>query len=161
MSQNECINKEITMTQEEKARRYDEAIKRAKELLEIGVKDTRDKRVVLSFFPELKESEGERIRKEITELVMLPTWETETEFYRRKELVAWLEKQGEQKPTENKGMNLVEEEMTPFQKKVFCIIDTTIEEEQGLKQVCDELFALAFNDIEKKPAAWRGTRLTI
>jgi hypothetical protein len=40
---------------EEKAKRYDEAIKRAKELLEIGVKDTRDKRVVLSFFPELKE----------------------------------------------------------------------------------------------------------
>ena len=58
----------------------------------------------------------------------------------------------EQKPAENKGMNLVEEEMTPFQKKVFCIIDTTIEEEQGLKQVCDELFALASNEIKQKPA---------
>lgn len=60
----------------------------------------------------------------------------------------------EQKPAENKGMNLVEEEMTPFQKKVFCIIDTTIEEEQGLKQVCDELFALASNEIKQKPAEW-------
>lgn len=58
----------------------------------------------------------------------------------------------EQKPAENKGMNLVEEEMTPFQKKVFCIIDTTIEEEQGLKQVCDELFALASNEIKQNPA---------
>ena len=54
---------------------------------------------------------------------------------------------------ERKGMNLVEEEMTPFQKKVFCIIDTTIEEEQGLKQVCDELLRLAHDEIMQK-SAW-------
>lgn len=59
-----------------------------------------------------------------------------------------------QKPVENKGMNLVEEEMTPFQKKVFCIIDTAVEEEQGLKQVCDELLTLASNEIEQKPVEW-------
>ena len=59
-------------------------------------------------------------------------------------------RQDEQKPTDKKGMNLVEEEMTPFQKEVFCIIDTTIEEEQGLKQVCDKLFALASNEIKQK-----------
>ena len=57
-----------------------------------------------------------------------------------------------QKPAENKGMNLVEEKMTPFQKKVFCIIDTTIEEEQGLKQVCDELLRLAHDESMQKPA---------
>ena len=62
-----------------------------------------------------------------------------------------LEKQGEQKTTDKKGMNLVEEKMTPFQKKVFCIIDTAIEEEQGLKQVCDELLHLASNEIKQKP----------
>lgn len=44
-------------------------------------------------FPELRDSEDEKIRKEITELVMQPTWKTEKEFHRRKELVAWLEKQ--------------------------------------------------------------------
>ena len=63
----------------------------------------------------------------------------------------------EQKPddkVERKGMNLVEEDMTPFQKKVFCIIDTTIEEEQGLKQVCDELLRLASNEIKQSPAEW-------
>lgn len=49
-------------------------------------------------------------------------------------------------------MNLVEENMTPFQKKVFCIIDTAIEEEQGLKQVCDELLSLASDEIIQKPA---------
>lgn len=59
---------------------------------------------------------------------------------------------GEQKPDDKKGMNLVEEKMTPFQKKVFCIIDTTIEEEQGLKQVCDELLRLAHDEIIQKPA---------
>ena len=50
---------------EQKAKRYDEAIKRAKELLEVGLKDTRDKRVVLSFLPELAESEGENICKNL------------------------------------------------------------------------------------------------
>lgn len=58
----------------------------------------------------------------------------------------------EQKPAENKGMNLVEEEMTPFQKKVFFIIDTAIEKEQGLKQVCDELLRLAHDEIMQNPA---------
>ena len=62
------------------------------------------------------------------------------------------EKQGEQKPVENKGMDLVEEEMTPFQKKVFCIVDTSIEEEQGLSNICNELLALAIQEIEQKPA---------
>ena len=49
-------------------------------------------------------------------------------------------------------MNLAEEDMTPFQKKVSDIIDTAIEEEQGLKQVRDELLRLAHNEIEQKPA---------
>ena len=52
------------------------------------------------YFPELKESKDEKIKKEIVELVMQPTWKTETEFNRRKELVAWLEKQGEEKPAD-------------------------------------------------------------
>jgi co-chaperonin GroES (HSP10) len=58
----------------------------------------------------------------------------------------------EQKSAENKGMDLVEEEMTPFQKKVFCIVDTSIEEEQGLSNICNELLALAKQEIEQKSA---------
>ena len=60
----------------------------------------------------------------------------------------------EQKPDKNKGMNLVEEDMTPFQKKVFCIVDTAIEEEQGLSNICNELLALALQENQQKPAAW-------
>ena len=65
----------------------------------------------------------------------------------------WDAEKKELKKIEQKGMNIVEEDMTPFQKKVFCIIDTTIEEEQGLKQVCDELLRLAHDEIIQK-SAW-------
>ena len=67
----------------------------AKEALESG---SYDKETIEHLFPELKESEDERARKEITNLVMQPTWKTESEFHRRKELVAWLENQDEQNP---------------------------------------------------------------
>ena len=60
----------------------------------------------------------------------------------------------EQNPAENRGMNLVEEKMTPFQREVFGIIDLDIENEQGLKQVCDKLLALASNEIKQKPTEW-------
>ena len=76
---------------EEKAKAYDEAIKRAKELLEIGVKDTRDKRVVLSFFPELKESEDERTRKELINFVNSHL----AGFPQCEKYITWLEKQGD------------------------------------------------------------------
>ena len=83
---------------EEKAQRYDEAIERAKELLEIGLKDTRDKRVVLSFFPELKESSDEEIRKAIH--IYLDWLDDKKDYapkgkYTIKDMIAWLEKQGD------------------------------------------------------------------
>ena len=53
------------------------------------------------------------------------------------------------KPAENKGTNLAEEEKTPFQKKVFCIVDTAIEEEQGLSNICNELLSLAIQEIKQ------------
>lgn len=81
---------------EQKAKRYDEAIKRAKELLEIGAKDTRDKRVVLSFFPELKESEDDRIRKELADYIKRKFENSCSPTPSKKILtnwIAWLEKQ--------------------------------------------------------------------
>lgn len=179
---------------EEKAKAYDEAIERANSLLsdnQLG------NAWIYKLLPELKKSEGEKIRKALIDFL---------EYYRLNNVldsktillltdsVAWLEnqgehanfrnkiqigdkvtrnedgvlvnlsqlnrvakkdeKRGEQKIADKKGMNLVEEEMTPFQKKVFCIIDTTIEEEQGLKQVCDELLRLAHDEIMQTPAEW-------
>lgn len=48
-----------------------------------------------TFFPELKESEDERIRKEIMDFVVGPTILNDG---KREKYLAWLEKQGEQKP---------------------------------------------------------------
>lgn len=88
----------------------------------------------------LKEKQGEQ--KSVEDLTQQETMDI---------AVAKCFEQGEQKPSENKGMNLAEEDMTPFQKKVFCIVDTTIEEEQGLSNICNELLSLAIQEIEQKP----------
>ena len=71
---------------EEKARRYDEAIERAK-----AYQGLRSEIEII--FPELKESEDEGIRKGIIRCVKgnMP----DNDF--RKKYIAWLEKQGEKK----------------------------------------------------------------
>ena len=74
------------MTEKEKAKAYDEAIERAKKL---GITE--------EIFPELKESEDEEIRKEIISILRNAYWTSNRNRFNK--LVAWLEKQGEQKPT--------------------------------------------------------------
>lgn len=51
------------------------------------------------FFPELKEYEDERIRKAIIEFFELQDDNTTYSFIPKKDILAWLEKQGEQKQT--------------------------------------------------------------
>ena len=53
---------------EEKAKRYDEAIERAREINNEQRIQPYD--IMTRVFPELKESEDERIRKEITEFII-------------------------------------------------------------------------------------------
>lgn len=89
----------------EKAKRYDEAIERAKGThnsaksdKENGVTDKITEYTIQlteTIFPELKESEDEKLRKEILQIVK----ESEDSFYmvltpnKREALIAWLEKQ--------------------------------------------------------------------
>ena len=92
------------MTIEQKAKAYDDAISRAK----VVNKGTLDYNIVAEIFPELKESEDERIRAEIISAlemnvdtilsVLFPG-----AHYTVKEAIAWLEKQGEQKPADPNG----------------------------------------------------------
>ena len=103
------------------------------------------------YFPELKKSEDERIRKA---LIRFHKSTIDVDGIKGEDILAWLEKQGELKHDESRGMNLVEEKMTPFQREVFGIIDLDIENEQGLKQVCDKLLTLASNEIKRKSAEW-------
>lgn len=83
---------------EQKVQRYDEALKRAKKLYEQGTITES-----LSYvFPELRESEDERIRKALTQNLK-ERFETKGnmgEGLDMPDVLAWLEKQCEQKPTD-------------------------------------------------------------
>lgn len=79
---------------EEKAKAYDEAIERAKHY--DGDAYIAPKRVIEEIFPELKESEDERIRKALVEHFKWNVQRILNEFD-NKDVLAWLEKQGKQK----------------------------------------------------------------
>ena len=86
---------------EEKAKRYDDAIERAKIQHQYPwVKHSRE--VAEEIFPELKESEGEEIIKRLQNLVKGAYSKYGVRYRgidtREEELLTWLEKQGEQKP---------------------------------------------------------------
>lgn len=83
------------MTIEEKAQAYDEALKRAKNYCEGHHTDVNPQAAMEYVFPELKESEDERIRKELIEFVNNNTLSVDERHYR---WIDWLKKQGQQKP---------------------------------------------------------------
>lgn len=79
---------------EQKAKAYDEALKVLHKY--DGANIMFSQSLKEEMFPELKESEDERTRKEIVQFIRM---EVEDEIVGNK-LLAWLEKQGEQKPIE-------------------------------------------------------------
>ena len=89
------------MTIEEKAKAYDEAIERAEEMIKAmtnigGVAKVDD---IQYLFPELKESEDEKIRNWLIEAIkQVPNDSIEWETIDKSSVLAWLEKQNEQKP---------------------------------------------------------------
>ena len=90
--------KELTI--EEKAKRYDEAIERAKCIyIETAIPSATTKGICTYIFPELKESEDEKIRKELISFVRgilachdKPNAERDEKY---ESWLAWIEKQGE------------------------------------------------------------------
>lgn len=88
---------------EDKAKRYDEALTMAKEIYNGNPLNETAKVVCKQIFLELAESEDEKIIKSFIRLlkafydVNFPT----PEGFERKDMIAWLEKQGKQKPTKN------------------------------------------------------------
>ena len=84
----------------EKARRYDEAFRIAQELYNDPNSSNVGKGYVCTVFPELKESEDERIRKEMIKGISKtrPNSPFLNTNITREAAIAWLEKQGEQKP---------------------------------------------------------------
>ena len=82
---------------EQKAKAYDEALKKAQEAANNGYVS---QNFVSDIFPELKESDGEKIRKKIIALFKGQIPYTSAED--NKKFVAWLEKQGEHANFRNK-----------------------------------------------------------
>lgn len=81
------------MTTEEKAQTYDAAIKQAKkELATCGSQDCDAYRQIIRLFPELKESEDEKIRKNCIHFLELQKQHHAATF-EIEECIAWLEKQ--------------------------------------------------------------------
>ena len=96
-----------TKSIEEKAKAYDEIVNKLKSFMAQGVDPLITRADVQDFFPELKESEGEMIRKALIRGIesVCNKEEVFIEGFTRNQIVAWLEKQGEQKPTERVEIN--------------------------------------------------------
>lgn len=84
------------MIQEEKAKAYDEALEKAKKYHEECKMRGNDWFVedIEDMFHELKESEDERIRKKLIDYFNICSGDYYGEL-KRKDIIAWLEKQGE------------------------------------------------------------------
>lgn len=91
--------KELTI--EEKARRYDEALKAVKSLQEVNPSDEGIQNWVNENFSELKENEDETMIKYFRDLAPFDKVDELYEKYgfSHKDAISWLEKQGEQKQT--------------------------------------------------------------
>ena len=85
------------MTQEEKAKAYDEALERARKLYNSEETSADVEIACETIFPELAESENERIRQAIIEFFEFQDDNTTYSLVSKKDILAWLEKQGEQK----------------------------------------------------------------
>ncbi len=93
------------MTQEEKAERYDEVLEELRGLLECIHEEKREilEEDITSIFPELKESSDERIRQELIAIYSVGAKANmKTGDIPDKDIVAWLEKQGDHANFRNK-----------------------------------------------------------
>ena len=71
---------------------YNEALEKAKQLLRTSA--AYDRFTIEAIFPELKENNDERVRKAIIEFFELQDDNTTYSFIPKKDIIAWLEKQG-------------------------------------------------------------------
>ena len=108
------------MTREEKARAYDEALERAKSFQQKYGGDYAG-----YIFPELRESEDERIRKELINFILYKAKGVSEE--QEHSWVVYLEKQKEQKPTNSEKPKEWNEEDVAMIKRVIERIEAEIQ----------------------------------
>jgi hypothetical protein len=95
---------------------YIKKLEEAKRLYETANAD--QKYVLESLFPELKEPEDEKVRKALIEMVHDTTGDELWVDYNvhKEEALAWLEKQGEQKPFDYENANIQQKDFAPKQE---------------------------------------------
>ena len=131
---------------EDYKKKYEDALGRANAKIETynhlgnasGVKS------ICEIFPELKESEDERVRKSIIDLVEKQMPKSEN----KKWMIAWLEKQG-------KKIDVIENFDTEFEKQVSHLVASTINKEYEytsdfIKWTANTLLNYAKNELEKQ-----------
>lgn len=124
---------------EEKAKAYDEAIERAKKCLN----ETRDNCFVRPdiIFPELKESEGERIRKQLLNWFKSCHWYAINDGrLKRDDIIAWLEKQKEQEPTTQPAWSEEDEKLYKLSVENLTELMHRFGEEYGKSGDCIDWF---------------------
>ena len=94
---------------EEKAKRYDEAISIAKSKIKNDKDHVLYEDDVIDLFPELAESEDEKVRKALLEMIHDTTGDSLWVDYNvhKKDAIAWLEKQGKHKPLFKEGDTVI------------------------------------------------------
>ena len=150
------------MTQEQKVKAYDEALKRARESLKDGGISQNTIDYLTNVFPELAEPEDERIKKEIIYFLSRNTFQFGEDIDKYKSWIAWLEKQGEPKEYTFKSIPRLLDMIEPTERaKAYSkkLIKTLTEEGyhtdakivgECLKQMNGEVVAMAVMD-EQKP----------
>lgn len=113
------------MTENEKAKAYDEALKKASAAHKD--EDRHLKATLERIFPELKEDDDERIKKNCIHFLELQK-QYHAATFEIEECIDWLEKQGEQKPTIE--MKSAEESLGISSEEYNKIIDKLIYDEQ-------------------------------
>ena len=141
--------KDKIMTQEEKAKAYDEAIKRAREKSnDEHITSPFLKSLLEDIFPELKESKDEKIKKTLINLVK----SNGTAYYinqiHKDDIFAWLENQ-------DKKVDVIENFDTEFEKQVSHLLASVLNKdyeytEGFVKWVSSNLLGYAKYEIEKQ-----------
>ena len=137
------------MTPEEKAERYNEALEMAK--IVHKDEDRHLKATLERIFPELKESDDEKIRKGIISgMVAIKEQGKETfAAIRINDCIAWLEKQGEQKFAEGTFVN-VDDVREDFVKEVYRVLDADSANDRA-NQIIDAFDNLPTVTIKQDP----------
>lgn len=118
--------KELSIKQ--KAKRYDEAIERAKSKIKNDKDHVLYEDDVIEIFPELYEPNDDRIRKELIKLLRNLfnnySYFIKDPFYT--ECINWLEKQGEQKPFDYENVNIQQKDFAPKVEPKFKVGDWVV-----------------------------------